>query len=322
MNPPPLRVADSLAEAGPRDLVHIDRKGKVVTGGRARIIRVGYWGLLTSLVGAEAYLGYTAFGVLGLSVAAALGGYVAFVFTRVAHLRRGLGLLLSSSLDEAEAAFERVATGRFTPRRMRARGLGGLSAVARLRGRPELALKRLRQSLLLRRRGGALAEAARHTEAQLLARLGRVQEARAVLAEASPDIPEGEYPRLTYHTAELYIAFCDGRHQLDDDELHERASFALGITSAAPLLALLAWAFEQRGDDDMRQLLLDEAKDRHPGDLLSGPMPRLQRWLDGEDLSKHLPSSAAASAESAGRAPDEEEVAAVSPPEKRARYLR
>jgi len=278
------RVADNLAEAGPRDLVYVDRKGRVRTRARTRALTVAYWGALGALVAAEGYLGYEVFGWPGLSIATVLGGYVGWIFTRVGLLRRGLRQMMDGDLEGAEGVFERVAKARLSPKHLRARAWGGLASAARLRGDDELALARVREAIRLstrRRSKRAVAQTARHLEAQLLARLGQAGEARAVWRELPSEVPEGEYTRLSYHTTELYLAFCEGRHDLSDDALHERASFALSITAAAPLLALLAWAFEQSDDAEMSELLRDEAKDRHPGELLSVPMPDLDRWLDG-----------------------------------------
>ncbi len=275
------RVADTLAEAGPRDLVHVDRKGRVRSRARTRAISVAYWGLLATLVGIEGWLGYQLLGVPGLSIAAVLGGYVGWIFTRVGHLRGGIRAMVRPDLDAAEARFERVAKARLTPRHLRARAWAGLASVSRLRGDDESALARIRESLSLHRRSKrAMALTARHMEAQLLARLDRLPEARAVLAELGDAVPEGEYTRLSHYTTELYVAFREGRHGLSDDELHERATFALPITAAAPLLALLGWAFRENGDEEMAELVLDEARDRHPGELMRVPMPELSRWLD------------------------------------------
>jgi len=276
------RIADNLEQAGPRDLVHVDGTGRVRSRARTRVISIAYWGALAALVALEGYLGYLLLGTPGLSIGAVLGSYVGWVGSRVVLLRSGLGLLTRSKLDEADRLFDRVTRSPLTPRRLKARAWGGLAYAASLRGDPERALAHLRVRLRLQGRSErALALVARHSEVKLLARLGRTAEARQALAALPEEEPAGGYALLSHHTTHAYLAFCEGRHQLDDEQLHRMASFALGITSAAPLLALLAWAFEQNGDDEMRQLLLAEAKDRHPGDLLSKTMPGLQRWMDG-----------------------------------------
>lgn len=274
------RVADTLAEAGPRDLVHVDRKGRVRSRAATRAIAIGYWGLLSVLVGIEGYLGYQLLGWPGLSIAVVLGGYVGWIFTRVTHLRDGVRAMVAGDLDGAEARLSRVATARLTPRHIRARAWAALASVARLRGDDELALTRIREAIgRAKKPPRGLALTARHLEAQLLARLGRLDEARAVLAELEGVPLEGEYTLLSHYTTELYVAFCSGGHTLTDEALHERAGFALPITAAAPLLALIGWAFRQNGDEEMAALVLDEARDRHPGELLSVPMPDLDRWL-------------------------------------------
>lgn len=283
------RIANSLAEANPQDLVHIDAAGRVRTRGRARVYSVLYWGSLATLIGVEAYLGYLLFDLPGLSIAAVLGGYVGWIFGRLRQLQRGIALGAESRLDEAEERLEKVAHGRLVPRRLRARALGGLASIASLRGDPELALSRVREALSIWRRSKRpMAQIARYAEVQLLTRLGKTDEARARLSELGP-APEGEYLRLGHHTIELYLAFVEGEHSLDDAELHERASFALGITSAASLLALLAWAFRRNGDEEMTALLLSEARDRHPGKILAKRMPDLQRWIEDHDALASAP---------------------------------
>lgn len=135
---------------------------------------------------------------------------------------------------------------------------------------------------VLRRHGRARsvqARLARYSEVYLLVNVGRLDDARAKLEALGP-IPEGEYYRITHWGAELYLALAEGAHAIDEDELHHRAKAALAITSAGPLLGLLAWAFDQQGDAEMSALLLDEARDRHPGRKLSGPMPLLEAWME------------------------------------------
>ena len=72
-----------------------------------------------------------------------------------------------------------------------------------------------------------------------------------------------------------------------------RAQSALAISSAAPLLGLLAWAYTQLGDGDMSQHLLGEALDRHAGPRLSVGLPLLQKWLDTAAARRALGSSSA-----------------------------
>ena len=51
------------------------------------------------LVGLEGYLGYELFGWPGLSIAAVLGGYVGWIFTRVMHLRRGVRTMVTNAAE-------------------------------------------------------------------------------------------------------------------------------------------------------------------------------------------------------------------------------
>jgi hypothetical protein len=276
------RVVDTLAEARAQDLVHVDRTGRVRSRGAARRWNLAYWGTLGSLLILEAYLGMVLFGLPGLSIAAALGLFVGWAVNQSVQLGQGLRDALAGRLDEAERRFKRLTERRFLNRGIRARATTGLAFVATLRDRTEEALLLTRQALdLIRHRDSVLGVRARQAEAQLLARLGRLGEAEAVFDDLGGE-PSGEVLKLGHLTTQLYLAFKRGAHGFDDDALHEMASFALPITAAAPLLALLSWAFEEKGDTDMRDLLRDEAMDRHPGALLSARMPEVEAWLNGE----------------------------------------
>ncbi|RZO55708.1 MAG: hypothetical protein EVA89_25525 [Sandaracinaceae bacterium] len=277
------QLADSLEAARPEDLVHIDREGRVRSPARYRAITGVYWVTLLGLTGIEGYLGYLLFGAPGLSLGIVIGGALAWVGSRHVLLRRSSTAALSGEVDVAEAMAERVAKGWLVPRSLRAIAYGRLAFCASLRGDPDAMLRHTRESLRLwGKSGNVVARITRYGEVFALTRMGTLDTATDKLEMLGPE-PTGDYLRLTHWTTELFLAFRKGAHELDEDVLHERAKHALGITSASPLLALLAWAFEQNGDADMAELLMDEARDRHPGDLLSKRMPELQRWMDGAE---------------------------------------
>ena len=285
------KLAPNLQVASNRDIVHVDRAGRVRSPLRYRAIHVAYYGLLAALVLAEVALVARLFGNNG-PLGAGMGAFVALGLTWVAWavsrqfaLRRAQRALAADRFEEAQRIYRSVLRAPLLPPKYRTfaeQGLGACDAVA---GRHEEALAHLQT--VLRRHGRARsvqARVARYSEVYLLVNVGRLDEARAKLEALGP-VPDGEYYRVSHWGAELYLALAEGRHALDDDELHLRANAALAITSAAPLLGLLAWAFDQRGDEGMSALLLREARDRHPGQKLSGPLPLLEAWMEAQALA-------------------------------------
>src|SRR5262245_44121361 len=70
------------------------------------------------------------------------------------------------------------------------------------------------------------ARVARYAEVQFLIGLDRIADARAAFDPLGP-APDGELLRVAYWETELYLAFAEGKHGLDDDALHERVRKAL-----------------------------------------------------------------------------------------------
>ena len=115
-----------------------------------------------------------------------------------------------------------------------------------------------------------------------LIELDRVRDARQKL-DALGDAPSSDYARLRHWTSELYVAFAEGRHHLDEDALHERARVGLSATPAVPLLALCGWAFSRLGDEDFAEHLLRTALERWESPVRN-KFPRLDRWVSTLDL--------------------------------------
>lgn len=284
------RLAPNLQVASNRDVVHVDRAGRVRSPLRYRAIHVAYYGLLAALVLAEIALVARLFrdnGTMGAGMGAfvALGlTWIAWAISRQFALRRAQRALAADRVAEAERIYRGVLRAPLLPPKYKTfaeQGLGACDAVA---GRHEEALARVQK--VLRRHGRAQslqARLARYSEVYLLVNVGKLDEARAKLEALGP-VPDGEYLRISHWGAELYLALANGSHALDDDELHRRADAALAITSAAPLLGMLAWAFAHRGDGEMAALLLNEARDRHPGQKLSGSLPLLEAWMEQQAI--------------------------------------
>lgn len=279
------KIAESLEVASNHDLVHIDRAGRVRSPLRLRAIHVGYYGLCAALLLTQVALVARLFerdgstgAVMGALVALTMS-WVAYAISRQFALRRALRAIAADRSEEAERIYRSVLAAKLLPAKYKTAAEQGLVTCDAVAGRHEEALAHAQS--VLRRLGRARsgpAQIARYSEVILLVNVGQLDEARAKLEELGP-IPEGEYFRIQHWSVELYVALAQGTHTFDEDELHVRAKAALAITSAAGLLGLLAWAFDHLGDEDMTALLLDEARDRHPGRKLSGPMPLLEAWM-------------------------------------------
>lgn len=278
--PPVFKVAADLASARGQEFVHVDGQGQVRTPARLRALEYGSYGLMVALAAGSAVVYYQILGVGGAGVGLVLGGWYAYLVSRSKQIRRGLRLLVADRFEEAVAAFARVARAPLLPRKMRATAEQNLAACHALCGRHDEALT-FRQAAVARWRGSrkVLAVMARQGEVYDLIHLGRLEEARARFNVLGAP-PGGDYLRLLHWTLELYLAMVEGQHALGDDELHRRAREALAITTSSGLLGLLAWAYQQRGDQEMCRHLLVECLDRHLGPRQSAGLPLLQRWLD------------------------------------------
>jgi hypothetical protein len=279
--PPAAKLAASLQEASRHDLVHVDRKGQVRSPARFRLLQYGAYGLMVGIVGGATVLYYAILGPAGVGVGAALGLWYGAIARHNLVLRRGLELLVADRIDEAAASLGGLLSAPLVPRRVRAAAEQNLGICRMIGGRYDEALA-LHRSAIARwgRSRSPLLPMARHGEVYALVNLGRLPEARERFTALGPP-PEGDYLKVHHWSVELYLALAEGKHLLAETELYLRARVALGITTAAGLLGLLAWAYDRSGDRDMSQHLLRECLDRHLGPRLSGCMPLLQRWLDG-----------------------------------------
>ena len=280
-SPPAAKLAASLQAASRHELVHVDRKGQVRSPARFRLLQYGGYGLMVGIVGAVTVVYYAILGPAGVAVGAALGLWYGAIARHHLALRRGLELLVADRIDEAAAALGRLLNAHLVPRRVRAAAEQNLGLCRMIGGSHEEALA-LHRSAIARwgRSRSPLLPMARHGEVCALINLGRLPEARERYTALGPP-PEGDYLKVNHWSVELYLALAEGKHPLAEAELYLRARVALGITTAAGLLGLLAWAYDQSGDRDMSQHLLRECLDRHHGPRLSGTLPLLQRWLDG-----------------------------------------
>jgi hypothetical protein len=282
---PPVKIARSLQTARNREVLYVDRQGRVRSPARLRAAQAVAYGGMIGLVGAGTAIYYSVLGPVGLVVGAALGAWSANAVVRSFALRTGQRLMLAERFDEAAALFHGVLHGRLVPRRVRATAQHQLARCCVATGRHEEALAHYRGAIV--RWGanrGLMPALARRGEILTLVNLGRLPEARAGLTALGP-VPEGEYLRILHWTIELYLALAEGQHGFAEDELYRRSREALAITSAAALLGLLAWAYQRSGDAEMSRHLLGECLDRREGTRIATTLPVLQRWLDAQAAS-------------------------------------
>ncbi len=279
---PPMVLAKDLAAATPRSFVHVDRRGQVRSPARYKAIQAASYGLIATLIGGAAVLYGLILGPVGVVAALGAGALIAFNIRRVQGLQKAARLLLHDRVEEALPILEALANKRLQ-RRVRALVEQNLAACHNRRGRYAEALEHERASIALHarsRRRDPLAVSVQYAELFTLVNLDRVAEARGILAARHPVVPEGDYLRVLHWAAELYVCLAEGAHSLEADELHVRARTALGITSAAALLGLVAWAHHHAGDLDQAWLCLREADDRRAGVPIEQTLPKLHAWME------------------------------------------
>lgn len=274
---PPMVLARDLQASTPQSFVHVDRKGQVRSPARFRAMQVAVYGVLASAGVVYGVL----FGAFGVAASLVAGVLVALNVRRNRGLQKAARLLMHDRVEEAQPLLEAMLRRRLAAR-IKAIVEQNLGACHARRGRYAEALAHQRASIALHGRSrfrGPLAAAAEYAELVVLVNLDRVAEARALLGARHPKVPEGDYLRVLHWGAELYVALAEGKHALSADELHERARAALGITSAASLLGLLAWAHHASGDLDQAWHLLREAEDRRVGVPIEATLPKLHAWM-------------------------------------------
>lgn len=289
---PKMEMARSLAEARPKTFVHVDAQGNVRSPARYRALQAASYGAAGAIVTGVTVVYGALLGVPGVAIGLGLGAYVGWHIRRGFRLQKATRLLVHDRLDEAEALLRDVLSGFRVPRSVRALAEQNLASVYVRRGDYEEALKHQRAAMTLyarRRKRSLFSHTVDYAEITTLVNLGRVGEARQRLEQKHGVVPAGDYLRLQYWTAELYVCLAEGEHRLPPDELHERAKTALGITGATALLGLASWAHAQLGDRDQAWHLLREAYDRQSGSGLPRALPRLWEWMEAHKVEAEVP---------------------------------
>jgi hypothetical protein len=269
------RIAESLDRAEHGQLVYAARDGSIIPPARARRRSAA----LIALAGASFGLG------VGVSIAYlpimlvpyGLIGLRAGVTIRAARaLNRVAVLMQENRIADARALAQPIADAWWMPRMWRGLALYRLAWCAAYERdfEPALALVIAARPKLSPRM--VHAKVARYGEVQFLVSLGRVEEARLRFDQLGR-APAGELLRVAHWETELYLAFGEGKHALDDDALHERVRKALAMNRSRLFLILLAWAHERSGDRDQMGFLLTQAEERRtPSDRIP---PMIEAWL-------------------------------------------
>lgn len=199
---------------------------------------------------------------------------------------RGLALSLHGRYDEADALLRPIAQSRLLG--FFVRGFAGAelarTELARGRRREALATLRLAQTRLSvnGERGEAPLVLARLLETELLIDLDQLQDAARVFNFRQGVEPKGEYLRVAYWTTELYLWMAEGRAVPERGTLDARAKIAVEYETGAPILGLLAWAYQQSGDEERSRELLALARTRDARLPIEVAYPRLHAWMQAQ----------------------------------------
>jgi hypothetical protein len=290
----PLRVARSLAEAGPGELVMVGRRGQALGPRELTRIKAASWAIFA----ASGITVGIVYGALFSPIAGVIAGVAIelFALLKLRHwpaFRSAMAQAAASQWEDGHAALLALERKRL-PSGQRENVQVILAALESILGQPEKALDRLERagpSLSGWRGYGArlLRCQADSVRAGALATLGRFEEARRASDQLAREADaaagrraraRGDYLEMLVQMTELKIAAESDDPALlpDDDTLHRWARAALGRTRFGELLVSLAWAFARRGDEDMARHLLAEAPSRIPRWSLTTTSPRLDRW--------------------------------------------
>jgi len=292
---PKMVLAESLEKAPPQSFVHVDANGQVRSPSRYKMIQAISYGSAAAIVGGVTIVYGALLGIPGVALGVGLGAYVGWHVRRGLRLQEATRLLVHDRLDEAEALLRQVLHGWRVPRNVKALAEQNLAALEVRRGNYDEALSHQRAAMALwarRRRKTLFARTVEYAEITTLVNLGRVGEARQRFEQKHGQVPDGDYLRLQHWVAELYVCLAEGEHRIGADDLHERAKAALGISGAAALLGLTAWAHWKTGDTDQAWHLLREAYDRMTGSALDRALPRLYEWMEQHRAEAGVPDRA------------------------------
>lgn len=275
--PAPTLIARSLDRARKGQLLYVGNDGEVRSPEALRTRNVLAYGLIGGVTVSGIALAAMTFPPI-IPLYVVLGGRFAASANAIQRLNTASAALGRGDAKAAQAAAEPVAKAWWLPRHVRALAEIRVAAALAIEGQAEQALSRLRRGRSQLSGRSVQHRSSRFTEVHLLVQLGQLDEARTVLVELGT-APPGEVLKVAHWLAELHLACAEGKHELGEQELHERARKGLAMTAGRDLLQLCAWGYAQLGDRDQVEFLLGEALDREGSSHLEVTMPSLHRWL-------------------------------------------
>jgi tetratricopeptide (TPR) repeat protein len=282
----PVRVASSLCEVRPNDLVWLDRNGNVRP--MRWVQRHGPWlragiltfGLLASGVLVAFADGFRAFGIVLLLAYLFVGAIV--YWGSVA--RRALRFTALGRRREAEAMADRLlahpvmAAGyQRIARLIKARiavkqGRYG-DAVEQYRAIRYSNAPRSRRSAVINR----VPEIALYEEIVALCNADRRDDARDLLERAPR--PTGDFLELLYDIARLFVSFSfDDPSLVPGRDVQKMMRYNRCVTGWGAL-ALVGWHARKSGREKLARRAIDAERNKLQGDL-ARRMPAVARWLD------------------------------------------
>jgi len=207
-----------------------------------------------------------------------VGSFALWRHRVVLPIARAQSLLLEGDLDGAEAVLSRAS------RRARGQGVRWRASVegwlAYGRGRNDIAIARFTQAMELASPRRVFYLFAQVGLVEALARSGDIARAKEVRSAMNVPEPPSAIVEVSIAGADLAIAFAEhSAASFDDELLHRWVRLALEVSHTRTTIALLAWVFATRGDQDMADHLVREALDRFCWCPLDS-WPALHEWIE------------------------------------------
>jgi hypothetical protein len=281
-------VATSLDRARRGQLVYVDSSGEVRSPTSLRARNFGIYALCGTVTAAGVFFAWATVPI-AIPVYLALGGRFFSSVTAVHKLNdASVALSLGDSVGAKKIA-EPISKAWYLPKRLRALAQMRVAAADAMQGKSETALELIRKARQALPTKSIQYQISFYFEVNLLAAMGRVKDARAVLVGRGK-LPEGEVLRVTHWLAELHVCCAEGSHEIEQPELFDRARKGLAMNAGGDLLLLCAWAFDILGDREQVIFLLHEAKQRDRTTQIDVTMPSLAAWLTKQPTDQ-VPSS-------------------------------
>jgi hypothetical protein len=280
------RIARSLAEAQPTDVIWLDRDGNVRPMSRLQRYRlvIAAGALSVGMVAACAL----AFAAVGFRVVGILLGALYLLFGAAAYwgmvARRALRQLATGHTVSADRAADRLlmhpigAAGfqrlaRLIKARVAQRAGRHTDAVEQYRAIRYAHSPQARRTVTLNR----VTEIATYEEIIALCNAKRTDDARELLSNAPK--PTGDYLDLLYDTARLMVAFTADDPGVVPDKDVERMMRYDRLSGGWGVLALVGWHAHKRGNENRSRRAVD-AELSKPRTELATRLPAVALWLD------------------------------------------